>query len=183
MTSDTIGLLQAAFDAQRDDHNLTYQRVERDPVRGIPETGFKREVYGSKSTPFRYDGALPTGIRELGRTEAWDQGPGEPFLNFEDPLDVAAMMEAVGEFFRDQVEIKQSGPYIRKNGRGDASYRVNIGEHNLFVFWDMFSVSGESVGPRGRVNYYTDSGTEEESALVIQTIERYLELRGHSKFP
>ncbi len=207
MTSENKRLLQAAFEAQRKDHNMGYRRVQRDPIRGIPGTGETSEIFSSKGTPFTYNGPLPPGIRELGRTDSWDFGPGEPFLNFDEPMDFAAMTEAVKACFGSSVEIKQRRPYIQKRvGREDVAYHgndVNRGDHTLLIFYDMPLATKESTDVRkteyllgtripivtkeptrsvGRINYYTDGPTEadeKERELVIITIEKYLELKGH----
>ena len=156
----SIQLLTKAFEAQRKDRNIGTRSEYR--IAGI------EEINGS---PFRYTGELPYGVREFVRSPACILGQGDPYLVFDEPLDMDLMEQSVRRVFGRK-------PVLETDGRASLSGRILLGLFNsdkyLFRFWR------EKIGHSGgTLEYYTDTSAEEfsrETPKVVEAIARYLEL-------
>ena len=154
-------LLTKAFEAQRRDRNIETRPEYR--AAGI------EEINGS---PFRYTGELPYGVREFVRSPGSVLGQGDPYLVFDDELDMKLMEESVREVFGRRAIINRE-TNERASLRGTWFFGLFDGGKYLLRFWN-----GRFGIRRGSLEYYTDTsadGFSAETPKVIEAVARYLE--------
>ncbi len=148
-------LIEYALNAQEQDHRLD----------GHTELSGKTHVE-SNPKEFIYHGELPSGIHALQRTESWDFGPGEPYITFEDVLDVDKLIFCLYHTFGPDISIEKM-----ENGQEAPFYVKNKDGRTVCAFWENFDYN------KGRMNYFTDAvNLNGENEMLIETLHNYLTL-------
>jgi len=154
-SSDNLELLRKAIFAQQLDHSMS------------GSVGRDHRVFSGKSAEFVYDGTLPSGIEKVGRYEASDLIPGEPYIRMETPLQEQLIERALTESF---------GPNSRFIIDDDiTSYKV-VSMHlgSPIVLAIMPDIDG-----KGQINFYsfgTNGELSEHEEQLAQGVAKYLDM-------
>ena len=171
MTSDTIFQvdLRRAFEAERADRAT--------------------QVYGRESG-FRYQGVIPYGVKEVGRSESWDIGLASPYVTFDGPLDIDLMRKAIYGVFGSQVKVDvwfedergEDNHLFRASRRTPGFWNRLVGSVEfppLFSFQERGGSVQYASEKEGFLNYNGDTGPPDIQTrdLLIETIVRYLHFK------
>ena len=161
--SDTIGLLKTAFDEERKN------RIIKEP-----EKRGGRTFSFINSDSFVYSGDLPDGVAEVGRHPAGFAWQGDPYVLFDEPLDMDLMEESVYDAFGRRIKIDTGQHENNRLVKRKTFLSWLDGQYPLIL---TFKKQVQFPPDMGILTYFTETsytGRAEDTPKVIDSVGRYL---------